>query len=87
MAAALITGGLIGFAPQAVAGCMPAAPWAISKCDGPMQPDGTWQRCVTFQQTGGSLPSYLTNTNCQTLGPDQHPWGFAFTDPPTHIDN
>lgn len=51
---------------------MPAAPFAINKCDGPVQPDGTWQRCVTFQQTAGSLPSYLTTTNCQTLGPDAH---------------
>lgn len=71
LAAALATGGLIGSAPRP-AGCVPAAPFAINKCDGPVQPDGTWQRCVTFQQTAGSLPSYLTTTNCQTLGPDAH---------------
>ena len=87
LAAALLAATMICLAPRAVAGCTPGAPFAISKCDGPVQPDGTWQRCVTFRQTGGSLPSYLTTTNCQTLGPDQHPWGFAFTDPPTHIDD
>lgn len=35
-------------------------------------PDGTWQRCATFS---GSSPSYRNSVNCQTLGPDQHPWG------------
>jgi hypothetical protein len=85
--AALTAGALIGVAPPASAGCTPGAPFAVSKCDGPIQPDGTWQRCVTFGRTGVSQPSYLTNTNCQTLGPEQHPWGLAFTDPPTHIDD
>jgi hypothetical protein len=91
LAAILVAGGLLHSAPGASAGCQPGAPFAISKCDGPVQPDGTWQRCVTFQQTSIGLrdspSSYLTNTNCQTVGPDQHPWGLAFVDPPTHIDD
>jgi hypothetical protein len=54
-----------------------------------VQPDGTWQRCVVFPPAGGrdGSPVYVASTNCQTLGPDQHPWGFAFNDPPTHIDD
>ena len=86
----LATGGLIASAPPVSAGCQYGG-LVASKCDGPVQPDGTWQRCVTFQQTSIGLrdspSSYLTNTNCQTVGPDQHPWGLAFVDPPTHIDD
>ncbi len=38
----------------------------------------------------GTRPSdftYYDSTNCQTFGPDQHPFGIAFNDPPTHIDD
>ena len=87
--AALLMGlGLVHSAPPARAGCIPA-PGVINKCDGPVQPDGTWQRCVVFPPTAGrdGSPVYVTTTNCQTLGPDQHPSGVAFNDPPTHIDD
>ena len=50
LAAALITGGLIDAAPPASAGCQYGG-IAISRCDGPVQPDGTWQRCVLFNST------------------------------------
>ncbi|MEE3067079.1 MAG: hypothetical protein VYA67_24615 [Actinomycetota bacterium] len=85
---ALSIGALIASAPPAGAGCQLGGV-VISKCDGPVQPDGTWQRCVVFPPAGGrdGSPVYVTNTNCQMLGPDQHPWGVAFNDPPTHIDD
>jgi hypothetical protein len=83
LATALTAGALIASAPPANAGCQYGG-IAISKCDGPVQPDGTWQRCATFYS---SSSSYRTDMNCQTLGPDQHPWGLAFVDPPTHIDD
>jgi hypothetical protein len=47
LGAALMSGGLIAAAPPANAGCQYGGP-VISKCDGPVQPDGTWQRCVVF---------------------------------------
>jgi hypothetical protein len=91
LAFALTAGVLITSAPPASAGCQPGAPWSISQCDGPVQPDGTWQRCVTFQQnisgTRSSDSRYYRSTNCQMMGPDQHPLGLAFNDPPTHIDD
>ena len=88
LAAVLVAGGLVGSAPPAIAGCLYGG-LSASRCDGPVQPDGTWQRCVVFPPTGGrdGSPVYVTNTNCQTLGPDQHPSGVAFNDPPTHIDD
>jgi hypothetical protein len=75
--------GLITSAPPASAGCQFDG-LVISKCDGSIQPDGTWQRCATFHH---SSSSYVNDVNCQTLGPDQHPWGLAFVDPPTHADD
>ena len=85
---ALAAGALIGSAPPANAGCQFGG-ITISKCDEPIQPDGTWQRCVTFPPTGGrdGSPVLVPSTNCQTLGPGQHPSGVAFNDPPTHIDD
>jgi hypothetical protein len=87
LATALTAGALIAAAPPASAGCQLGGA-SISKCDGPVQSDGTWQRCVVFPPVGGrdGSPVYATNTNCQTLGPDQHPLGVEFNDPPTHID-
>jgi hypothetical protein len=97
LAATLITGGLIGSAPPANAGCRYNGGWSvISQCDGPVQPDGTWQRCVVFEPTYNNLPSsgsnYVPNyavgdKRCDVMGPDLHPWGVAFNDPPTHIDD
>ena len=60
---------------------------AISKCDGPVQPDGTWQRCVEFFSTRGSGSGSFNDRRCDLMGPDLHPWGLAFADPPTHIDD
>jgi hypothetical protein len=63
LAAVLMAGGLIAAAPPASAGCQNPGWWAhpnAQQCDGPLQPDGTWQRCVKYQlYTGGSIDSVL----------------------------
>jgi len=87
LATVVFAGGLIGSAPPADAGCL--YEWvAKSRCDEPVQPDGTWQRCVEFQDSFSS-DNYLRTGGhfCDALGPDPRPWGFAFNDPPTHIDD
>jgi len=45
LGAALMAGGPIAAAPSANAGCQHGG-LVISKCDGPVQPDGTWQPCM-----------------------------------------
>ena len=51
LGAALMGGGLLAAAPPASAGCLyGGGPGVFSKCDGPVQPDGTWQRCVATAQ-------------------------------------
>jgi hypothetical protein len=88
LAALLMAAGLITSAPPAGAGCLYGGP-VISKCDGPVQPDGTWQRCVAVPQViprGAS--SYLVPVkNCGLMGPDQPVLDLGFADPPTHIDD
>jgi hypothetical protein len=86
LAAMLTAGWLIALAPAASAGCLYGGGVA-SKCDGAVQSDGTWQRCVVVggAVTGGN--SYQRMPTCQRMGPDQHPLGLAFYDPPTHIDD
>jgi hypothetical protein len=86
-AALLMAAGLIAAAPPASAGCIYGGPF-LSKCDGPVQPDGTWQRCVaTTQWVPSGLSSHLVPVkNCQLMGPNQQPMDFAFADPLTHID-
>ena len=87
LAAALIAGELIGSAPPANAGCQYGG-IALSRCDGPIQPDGTWQRCVLFNSVDGGSSGYLAPTNAATR------WGLTYTrgawpfnDPPAHIDD
>ncbi|OBK17786.1 hypothetical protein [Mycobacterium asiaticum] len=87
LVAMLTTTGLIAAAPPAGAGCIYGGLATISRCDGPVEPDGTWQRCVVFD-TPSTGPTYRApDRRCDTMGPDLHPWGFAFNDPPTHIDD
>jgi len=83
LAAVPMAAGLIAAAPPAIAGCQYGGP-VISKCDGPVQPDGTWQRCVEFSRLVPSgASSYLVpERRCDVLGP-----GVAFADPPTHIED
>jgi hypothetical protein len=83
LAAPLTAAGLIGAAPPASAGCQYGGP-VISKCDGPIQPDGTWQRCVVTSHLvpNGASSWLVPERQCDFLGPGQQ----AFADPPTHID-
>jgi hypothetical protein len=90
LVAALLAGALIGWAPTARAGCIYGGAVAISRCDGPVQPDGTWQRCmvtnqVTTDTNGNSV--HRQRNRCDLMGPDQHPVGLEFNIPPTHIDD
>ena len=81
LAAVVMAGELIASAPPASAGCQYGGP-VISKCDGPVQPDGTWQRCVTFTRLipSGASSYLVPERRCDVLGP-----GLASADPPTHI--
>jgi hypothetical protein len=83
--AAVVTGaGLAVAAPPAQAGCLYGGP-VISKCDGPIQPDGTWQRCVASPRlVPQGLSSYLVPERyCSVIGPG--PRDPAFADPPARI--
>ncbi len=86
---ALIFGGLIATAPPANAGCQYGGPGILSKCDGPLQPDGTWQRCVAFTHwVASGMSSYLVpDKRCESMGPGQQPTDLTFADPPTHLDD
>lgn len=86
-AAVLMVVGLITSAPQAGAGCQYGGP-VISKCDGPVQPDGSWQRCVATPQLiySGASSFLVPEKACDVMGPDQHPGSPGFADPPVHID-
>lgn len=88
LGALLMAAGLITSAPPASAGCQYGGP-VISKCDGPVQPDGTWQRCVAVARLIPSgLSSYLVpEKHCDVMGADQRLSDLAFADPPTHIDD
>ncbi len=89
LAAVLMTGGLIAAAPPAHAGCQYPGFGVISKCDGPIQPDGTWQRCVAFSHLvlNGASSYLVPDKRCDSMGPDQRPGDLAFADPPAHIDD
>ena len=88
LGAVLTAGGLIVLPPPANAGCQYGGP-VISKCDGPVQPDGTWQRCVAVAHLvySGASSFLVPDKRCDLMGPDQHPWDLAFANPPTHIDD
>src|ERR1700753_471975 len=91
LAALVLAAGLIDSAPPARAGCVDGGPAVsepygpvLSKCDGPVQPDGTWQRCVatTHLSYQGASSFLIPEKSCDVMGPDQHPGGFGFADPP-----
>lgn len=85
--AAVLVAGVIASAPPASAGCLYGGP-VLSKCDGPVQPDGSWQRCVAVTRLilNGASSYLVPDKRCDVMGPDQHPADLAFGDPPTHID-
>ncbi|MBU9766194.1 hypothetical protein FR943_20410 [Mycobacterium sp. TNTM28] len=89
LAVMLTAGGLMATAPSASAGCVYGGP-VISKCDGPIQPDGTWQRCVgTWGHVPSGFSSHLVPVKrCDPMGPGHdYPLDFVFADPPTHIND
>jgi hypothetical protein len=87
LASLLMVAGLFAAAPSASAGCVYGGAF-ISKCDQPVQPDGTWQRCVAVAQwVPSGLSSHLVPVKqCDVMGTDQPVGGPGFADPPTHID-
>jgi hypothetical protein len=88
LAVVLMAGGLIAAAPPAAAGCQYGGPF-ISKCDGPIQPDGTWQRCLAFTRLvpNGASSYLMPERRCDQMGPGQNPGGFGFADSPMRIDD
>lgn len=72
VAAALTAAGLITSAPPATAGCVFGGP-VISKCDGPIQPDGTWRRCTeVYDYVPSGLSSHLVPRKfCDVIGPGE----------------
>lgn len=88
LAALLTAVALIVAAPPASAGCQYGGAF-LSKCDGPVQPDGTWQRCVAFTHLvlSGASSFLMPERRCDVMGPDERPPDFSFSDPPTHIDD
>lgn len=57
-----MAGGPIAAAPPAGAGCRNLL-WAehpfAQECDGPIRPDGTWQRCMTYSNYNFISPEQL----------------------------
>lgn len=87
VAALLMAAELVASSPPAGAGCQYGGP-VLSKCDGPVQPDGTWQRCVAVTRLipNGASSYLVPDGHCDVMGPDHPPSDFTFADPPTHID-
>lgn len=87
LAAVLMAGGLLTSAAPARAGCQSAqlliSPTA-QKCDGPVAPDGSWQRCVTYHYVPPNSPT--SQSDCHLMGPDRETMAHPFFSPPTHID-
>ncbi len=74
LAGLMAAAGLITCAPPAAAGCLYGGP-VISKCDGPVQPDGTWQRCVggVARLIPSGFSSHLVpEKRCDLMGPGRH---------------
>lgn len=85
-AALLFVAGQLVAAPTAGAGCIYGGP-VLGKCDGPVQADGNWERCVTVARwVPSGLSSHLIPVrNCQFMGPAVRPADPNFADPPGHI--
>ena len=78
--AVTMSAALTATAPQATAGCEPFPPFINTQlCDGPIQPDGTWQRCETQARGSG-----YTESNCYPLGNNHF---VPLLQPPGHIDS
>jgi hypothetical protein len=81
-----MAGALITAAPPASAGCKNPF-WAshpfAQLCDGPIQDDGTWQRCMTYNDGGGLIP----HNSCAQMSAGNPPGIPILSSPPTHIDD
>ncbi|WNG89992.1 hypothetical protein C6A87_013130 [Mycobacterium sp. ITM-2016-00317] len=86
LAALLASTVLMAAAPTAGAGCLYGGAF-ISKCDGPFQPDGTWQRCVGIARgiPSGFSTHLVPEKRCAPMGPGQPAQDPAFADPPVRI--
>lgn len=88
LVATLLAGSLIVSAPAAHAGCQgdPLLFFSTAqKCDGPIAPDGSWQRCVVYHYQPPASPP--EQSDCHPMGPGRQTIaGHQFYDPPTHID-
>ncbi|MBX7449355.1 hypothetical protein GR927_15280 [Mycolicibacterium sp. 3033] len=86
LTASLSCVGVVTSAP-AGAGCIYGGGY-ISKCDEPLQPDGSWQRCVGIASVVPSgLGTHLVPVKqCAIMGPGRPGGDPAFNAPPMHID-
>lgn len=86
LAALLLTAVPIVAAAPAGAGCVYGGP-VLGKCDGPVQPDGNWERCVTIAQwvPSGFSSHQIPVKRCMIIGPASLPADPNFADPPVHI--
>lgn len=87
VATGMMAGLGIGSAPHAHAGCQDNPLLFFStaqKCDGPIQPDGSWQRCVIYYYEPPKSPP--SQQDCHQMGPlgQQYPF-HSFYQPETHI--
>lgn len=82
----LMTAGLIIAAPPAGAGCHYGGQF-LSKCDGPVQPDGSWERCVgVLRYVPSGFSSHLVpQKHCVAMGPGRPVADPAVADPPWRI--
>lgn len=85
-AAALMAGGLIAGAPSARADCQDnPLPFfhTAQKCDGPVEPDGSWQRCVVYYYEPPKSPP--SQQDCHSMGPGRQYPAHSFYQPENHI--
>lgn len=72
----------IGFAAPVNAWPTPPPPGCeqrpfVAYCDGPIQADGSWQRCFENQEVWSrAAQTWIGGSNCYQVGPgpDPHPW-------------
>ena len=86
-AAAALSGWLLTSAPPAQAGCADNPLLFFStaqKCDGTIQPDGSWQRCVFYYYEPPKSPPM--QQDCHSMGPGRDYPLHSFYMPETHID-
>jgi hypothetical protein len=85
LAGLLLATGLATSAP-ASAGCVYGGGY-ISKCDGPVQPDGSWERCVGVPSVvpSGFGTHLIPVKQCAAMGPGRPGGDPAFNDPPVHL--